>query len=224
MSARAALLPFYALCDVSASMRDGARIDALNDAVGATCDAAAMNPVVADRIRFGVVTFSAEAEVALPLCDLGLLDGVPALVARGLTSYAAGFSFLRGTIEADVAQLVADGFRVFRPAVFFLTDGRPTDPGHAWRTALARLVDPGFPHRPNIVAFGFGDADRAVLAEVGTVASYVASDAVTAAAAIASFGGLLVESVVASGTAGKFRLPDDAPGDVIEVDLMSDLL
>ena len=35
MSAHAALLPFYALCDVSASMRDGARIDALNDAVKA---------------------------------------------------------------------------------------------------------------------------------------------------------------------------------------------
>jgi uncharacterized protein YegL len=144
MSARASLLPFYALCDVSASGRGGGRIDALNDAVGATCDAAAMNPVVADRIRLGVVTFSAGAEVALPLCDLGLLDGVPALVPRGLTSYAAAFAFLRATIETDVAQLVADGFRVFRPAVFFLTDGRPTDTGPAWRAALAHLLDPGF--------------------------------------------------------------------------------
>lgn len=224
MSAHAALLPFYALCDVSASMRDDGRIDALNSAVGATCDAAAVNPVVADRIRLGVVTFSADAEVALPLCDLGLLDGVPRLVPRGLTSYAAGFSFLRTTIETDVAQLVADGFRVFRPAVFFLTDGRPTDPARAWRGALARLVSTSFPHRPNIVAFGFGDADRAILAEVGTVASYVASDAVTAAAAIASFGSLLVESVVASGAAGQFRLPHDTPDGLVDVDPMDDLL
>jgi uncharacterized protein YegL len=222
MSARAALLPFYALCDVSASMRAGARIDALNQAVLTTCDAAALNPVVADRIRLGVIAFAADAEVVLPLCDLGLLDDVPVLVPRGLTSYGAAFALLRITIESDAAQLAADGYRVFRPAVFFLTDGRPTDPAPAWRGALARLLDDDFPHRPNIVAFGFGDADAATLAEVGTVASYSASDAVTAAAAIASFGALLVESVVESGAAGRFRLPTDVPDGL--VDLGSDML
>jgi hypothetical protein len=74
------------------------------------------------------------------------------------------------------------------------------------------------------VAFGFGDADRAILAEVGTVASYVASDAVTAATAIASFGGLLVESVVGSGAAGRFRLPDDTPRGLVAMPPMEDLL
>ena len=59
-------------------MRAG-RIDALNAAVLATCDAAALNPVVADRVRLGIITFSGDAEVTLPLCDLCLLDGVPTL-------------------------------------------------------------------------------------------------------------------------------------------------
>jgi uncharacterized protein YegL len=223
MTDRATLLPFYALCDVSASMAEDGRIGALNDALAATCDAAAANPVIADRIRLAVVTLSADAELTLPLCDLGLLERVPRLEPRGLTCYGPAFALLRRTIEDDVALLVADGYRVFRPAVFFLTDGLPTDPSAVWRPALARLVDEDFPHRPNIVAFGFGDADAAVTAAVSTVGAYAATDAVTAAAAIASFGALLVESVVTSGAAGRFRLPADVPG-LSPVELEEDLL
>ena len=118
---------------------------------------------------------------------------------------------------------MADGYRVFRPAVFFLTDGRPTDPGRTWRSALANLLDADFPHRPNIVAFGFGDADTAIVAEVGTVASYTATDAVSAAAAVASFGTLLVESVVESGAAGRFRLPAETPDGLVDL-AVEDLL
>ncbi|MDQ3777781.1 MAG: VWA domain-containing protein [Actinomycetota bacterium] len=218
MSGQGTLLPFYAICDVSASMRESERVDALNEAVAATCDAVAINPVVADRIRLSIISFSTEAEVDLPLCDLGMLDRIPRLRPRGLTSYAAAFRRLRTVIEDDVAQLVADGYRVFRPAAFFLTDGRPTDRNADWRAAHADLVDADFPHRPNVVSFGLGDADHAVLTEVATVASYAASDAVTAATAIASFGTLLVESVVASGAAGHFRLPAELPTSLVELD------
>jgi uncharacterized protein YegL len=207
----ATLLPFYALCDVSASMRADQRIDALNGAVAATCDAAASHPVVADRVRLAIMSFASEAEIVMPLSDLGLLDELPRLVPRGLTSYAAAFNLLRATIERDAAQLVADGFRVFRPAVFLLTDGQPTDSPTEWRSSLSRLLDARFPHRPNVVAFGFGDANDEILAEIATIAAYQASDTVSAAAAIASFGTVLVESVVGSGTAGHLQLPTDVP-------------
>jgi uncharacterized protein YegL len=59
----ATLLPFYALCDVSASMLADQRIDALNEAIVATCDAAAMHPVVADRVRLGIISFAGKAEL-----------------------------------------------------------------------------------------------------------------------------------------------------------------
>jgi hypothetical protein len=92
-----------------------------------------------------------------------------------------------------------------------MTDGHPTDEPAAWRAALADVLAENFPHRPNLVSFGFGDANHAILSEVATIAAYRASDAVTAAAAIASFGTLLVESVVGSGAAGHLRLPVDVP-------------
>jgi uncharacterized protein YegL len=218
MTTRATLLPFYAVCDTSASMREEGRIDVLNAAVAATCDAAAMHPVIADRIRFGLVSFSGEAEVALPLCDVGTLDQVPTLVPRGLTRYASAFTLVRATIEDDVAQLVADGYRVFRPTVFFLTDGQPTDAVIEWRAALERMVDPDFPHRPNVVAFGIGHASRPMLAEVATVAAYTAADSMSAPAAIAAFGTMLVESVVASGAAGALRLPEVTPDGLLDLE------
>jgi uncharacterized protein YegL len=177
-----------------------------------------MHPVIADRVRFGLVSFSGEAEVALPLCDVGLLDDIPTLAPRGLTSYGAAFELMRTTIESDVAQLVADGYRVFRPTVFFLTDGRPTDAARDWRSALRRMIDPDFPHRPNVVAFGLGDAPSEILTEVATVAAYTAADAMSAPAAIGAFGTMLVESVVASSTAGTFMLPDIAPDGLINLD------
>jgi len=211
MTAHATLLPFYMLCDVSASMREDDRIEALQEAVVATCDAAAMHPVVADRVRFGIISFASRAEVTLPLCDVGTMSEIPRLAARDLTSYAAAFTVARGIIELDVAQLVGDGFRVFRPTIFFLTDGRPTDEAGEWRDALARLLDPAFPHRPNIVAFGIGDADAALLGEVATIAAYTSADATSSPAAIAAFGSLLVGSVVASGASGQLRLPDNVP-------------
>lgn len=218
------VLPFYVLCDISASMRQDCRIDALNDVLASTCDIVAAYPVIADRVRLSVLAFSDEARVVLPLCDPAWLEEVPVLTSEGLTSYAAGFSLLRDTIEQDVRQLVIDELRVHRPVAFFLSDGQPTDRQAMWRAALARVHDRTFPHRPNIVTFGFGEATSAVLAEVATVVAYRATDAVTPAVAIASFGAMLVESIVASGTTGSFALPDVAGVELEELALGADLL
>lgn len=218
MAPIATLLPFYLVCDVSGSMNDGGRIDALNDAVASTCDAAAMHPVIADRVRMGVISFAGSARIELPLCDIGMLVRVPRLRARDTSDFGEALRTLRATIESDVAQLVADRYRVYRPAVFFMTDGRPTDRSADWLAALAALRSPEFPHRPHMVAFGFGDADAEILREIGDVAAYTAADAASAPAAIAAFGALLVESVVASGAAGAFRLPDALPGGLEEID------
>jgi uncharacterized protein YegL len=212
------LLPFYLVCDTSASMRADGRIDAMNGAVAATCDVIAAHPVIADRVRLGVLSFSDAAHVELPLCDPTFVDWLPTLRPEGMTSYAAAFRLLRKTIEGDVRQLAADDFRIYRPAAFFFSDGAPTDRADDWRRALADLLDPRFPHRPNTVSFGFGDADPGVLATVATVASYRATDGTAPAAAIAAFGTTLVESIVASGRTGGFQVPDALPPELDVVD------
>lgn len=149
------ILPFYAVCDESGSML--AFIDDLNDALAKLHQDIASDPIVADKAYFSLIGFSTTPEVLLPLSDLSDQASMPGLTAKGTTEFGAAFTLLKQTIEADVARLKADGARVYRPAVFFMSDGMPTDSG--WRTPLQGLLDPAFKQRPNIITFGFNEAN-----------------------------------------------------------------
>jgi uncharacterized protein YegL len=162
---RYAVFPFYLCLDVSASMA-GAPIDSVNRQLPLLRASIGEDPAIAEVIRFGVVTFSDVAHTVLPLCDLSLVEAVPEVTVQGRTSYAAAFDHLRQVIEHDYHASRAGGDRWYRPAVIFISDGRPTDDSERWRSAHQRLTDPGWKRRPNILAFGFGDADPAVLATV----------------------------------------------------------
>ncbi len=163
---RYAVFPFYLCLDVSASMA-GAPLESVNQQLPLLRAAIGEDPAIAEVIRFGVVTFSDVARTLLPLCDLSLVEAVPELTPQGRTSYAAAFDHLRAIIEADYHTSRAGGDRWYRPAVIFISDGRPTDDPERWRAAHRRLTDAFWKRRPNILAFGFGDADPSVLAVVG---------------------------------------------------------
>ena len=75
----------------------------------------------------GAFDFSDDARVLVHLSDLRDVDKIPQFSVRGGTSYAAAFRLLRQEIEKDLAQLKADGYKVYPQAVFFITDGGPTD-------------------------------------------------------------------------------------------------
>ena len=162
---RYAVFPFYLCLDVSASMT-GTPIERVNEQLPLLRASIGEDPAIAEVIRLGLVTFSDVAHSALPLCDLSLVEALPELAAQGRTSYAAAFDHLRQTIESDYDKSRAAGDRWYRPAVIFISDGRPTDDPERWHSALQRLTDPGWKRRPNILAFGFGEADGAVLATV----------------------------------------------------------
>jgi uncharacterized protein YegL len=163
---RAVVLPFYLLCDVSYSMES--EIGNLNAALFRIRDGLAQQPILADKVRFGVLDFSDDARTVVPLSDFAAVS-LPAapLQTRGATSYAAAFRALQATIDADMAA-GDPRFRFFRPAVFFLTDGYPNDHDD-WQRAFADLTqyDPatgrGNKRYPLVVPFGFGDADAQLL-------------------------------------------------------------
>jgi uncharacterized protein YegL len=162
---RYAVFPFYLCLDASASM-EGAPMESVNKQLPVLRRSIGEDPAIAEVIRLGVVTFSDVAHTVLPLCDLSMVEAVPQVIAQGRTSYAAAFDHLRTVIEADYHAGRGGGDRWYRPAVLFISDGRPTDDTERWNAALGRLVDPGWKRHPNILAFGFGDADPAVLRTV----------------------------------------------------------
>lgn len=208
------LLPFYLIVDVSYSMA-GSKIDAANSVLRELSDALAVNPIISDKVRFSLLDFADDASVQLPLCDLTGLDAgqLPVLEPRGGTSYASAFRELKACILHDSSQLKADGYKVHRPAVFFLSDGQPTDDDAEWRAAYQDLTSYekesgiGNPSYPNIIPFGVEAADRQIMRDLihpkppapRPMKMFMQSDGEEAAKAIASMAELLIASVLASG-------------------------
>jgi len=197
---RYAVFPFYLCLDVSQSMA-GEPIAQVNAELPQIRTAVGQDPAVAEVIRFGIVTFSDVARTVLPLADLALVEAMPTVEAQGRTSYAAAFDHLRRVIEADYLAGHDSGERWYRPAVLFISDGRPTDPEDRWRDAHRRLVDPGWRRRPNILAFGFGDAVPEVLATVAENKpnrAYLAIEGAAPSTLVPELVAGLVQSIVSS--------------------------
>jgi uncharacterized protein YegL len=190
----------YFVGDESHSMA-GAPIAAVNQGLLDLRDEVAKHPLIGKKVRFGIITFADTAETRLELSELneGLL--LPTLAPRGRgTSYASAFEALRHTIPGDVALLKTSGYQVHRPSVFFLSDGQPTEKEQRWRARLDELKDSSFKERPNILAFGVGDAEAKVIAQLATTPRYafMMSDGVSTAGAISEFAASMLASMVSS--------------------------
>ncbi|MEU1705112.1 VWA domain-containing protein [Streptomyces sp. NPDC005706] len=190
------ILPFYMVCDESGSMAGGG-VDAINTALPELHQEISTNPSVADKTRFALIGFSTQASVLQPLADLSELTQLPSLSAGGVTSFGSAFRLLKSTIEKDVANLKAEGHDVYRPVVFFLSDGIPTDEG--WQTDLKELNS--FRYAPKIIAFGISDADTATITEVANYKAFIQQDnSISAAMALREFASSFTRSIVNSAT------------------------
>ncbi len=145
----------------------GRNIHELNEGLASLHDSLQRESFAAAKVRLSVIGFSDTAFTYLEPADLRFLQGMPVLTAQSLTSYEAAFDQLAYRISVDIPSLKAQGYTVHRPAVFFLTDGLPN--GHEdWRLARSNLL--AQPAAPNILAFGIGDADASIVAELATQA------------------------------------------------------
>ncbi|SNT19843.1 vWA domain-containing protein [Actinacidiphila glaucinigra] len=198
------ILPFYLVCDESGSMI-GPNIDAMNKALPELHQEISTNPTVADKTRFCLIGFSDDAKVLQPLVDLSDIDSLPALAGGGLTAYGEAFRALLRCIEGDVTTLKGQGHEVYRPVVFFLSDGIPTDAG--WEQAHKELVQARY--GPKIIAFGIGEADPGTISQVANFRAFMQQDAsVSPAQALREFAASLTRSIVRSASS----IPADGSG------------
>jgi uncharacterized protein YegL len=212
---RGNVLPVYFVGDESFSM-DGEPINQLNVALSKLRDEAARSPAIGEVARFGVITFAGDALCRLELGPLTHEMAMPTLACRdGGTSYRSVFLELRQRLPGDVATLKAGGYKVHRPVVFFLSDGQPTDSAEFdWREPLADLQATTFHERPNILAFGFGQAEEDTIKAVASQPRYawIQADGTSAANAVAEFGASLIVSISRSADKLKMGLDEvEAP-------------
>ena len=215
------VLLIYFAVDESRSMAPD--MDTLNEGMMSFLDALQGNPMAAAKVRFAVIGFSDTALMYLEPSDLRNIEVMPLLEARKTTMYGEAFRLLRERVEVDAENLKNQGYSVFRPTVFFLTDGAPNDKD--WRDEYDLLVDPEFRFRPNILSFGFGGANQDVIRAIATSSRFAfqADDAVEPGEALQEFLSSLTNSVIQSGLGaahGEVRLEmDEAPAGFISLAL-----
>lgn len=161
------IMPFYILCDVSGSMHGD--MPALNAALAQLRSDIMSDPVVDDLTMLSVITFSTGARTVVPLAAPSEIT-LPTLTSSGTTEYGAGFREYHRAFEADRARLKAAGKKVYRPCVFLLTDGGPTDRDYLSTFRSLFTYDPatkqGNKAFPYVVTFGFRDAPEKVMREL----------------------------------------------------------
>src|SRR5262245_9548288 len=82
------IMPFYIICDVSASMFSD--MPQLNEALARLRHDLMANPVIDDLTMMSVITFSSDAETVVPLSPPSEVQ-IPLLVSGGGTNYGASF-------------------------------------------------------------------------------------------------------------------------------------
>jgi uncharacterized protein YegL len=161
------VMPFYLICDVSYSM--SMSMVELNESVRRLRRAIVAEPVVDDVVQICIMTFSDTAKVIRPMGQMSNV-GIPELAAEGGTHYGEAFRVLARTIEEDNRSFKSQGYRVYRPCAFFLTDGAPLD--RDWHQTFTstltydRRTGLGMKSHPIFVPFGFRNAPVAVLAQL----------------------------------------------------------
>ncbi len=158
------VLPFYLLCDVSYSM--GPAIQELNDGIARLRRAIVAEPAVDDVAHICIISFSDAARVVLPMTQMSE-NAPPSLHPEGGTNYGEAFRLLARLIQQDTVDFKRQGYKVYRPCAFFLTDGEPSD--RDWHEVFVRTLTYdakaglGFKSHPIFVPFGFRDAPSPVL-------------------------------------------------------------
>lgn len=156
-------LPLYVVADQSASMGGGPIAD-LNDTFAGLPGALARTPLLREAVHLSVIGFSDTATTHLPLTAVSDDPVVPRLSAASGTRFGAAFAELRDRIVADVVALRSTGVAVCRPAVLFVTDGGPLDPG--WEATLDAVR--ALQAAPLIAAAGIGEHDHADLVRIAS--------------------------------------------------------
>ena len=153
-------LPIYLLLDCSESLGD--HLHVVEESVSKMLSVLARNPYSMETAVLSLITFAAKAKVALPLTEVTAVKP-PALSCRPGTSLGAALDLLRESIERDVVKTTAESKGDFKPMVFIITDGYPTDD---WRRPLKRLRDAKL-GMATVYAVGIGDeADFETLRQI----------------------------------------------------------
>lgn len=173
---QATRLPVFLLLDCSGSMY-GTKLASVSAGVTAICETLRGDPRSASTVHMSVIWFNDRAQRTklVPITAFA----TPDLQALGLTALGEALTMLNDALDRDLipARTTPQGMVVpgdFRPLVYVLTDGQPSD---EWQAAAARLRRRTVHVPLHIIGLAIGDdADINQIAQVATVVLKIDGD------------------------------------------------
>ncbi len=118
-------LPVYLLLDTSGSMT-GEPIEAVRNGVQVLISTLRQDPYALETAFLSVITFDSTAKQVVPLSELSAFQ-MPDIKAAGTTALGEALTMLAQKLETEVQKSTADIKGDWKPLVFLMTDGMPTD-------------------------------------------------------------------------------------------------
>lgn len=155
-------LPVYVLIDCSESMI-GPGIEGLRTAVGAMLRELRRNPHALETVWLSFITFDSEAKQVAPLTPIQDVQ-TPNLQVRPGTALGGALRLATVSIRTEVKRTTINEKGDFRPLIFLITDGQPTDD---WQSAIRELDTRAGTRPANVYTIGCGaDVDFGQLGKI----------------------------------------------------------
>ena len=118
-------LPVYLLIDTSGSM-SGEPIESVKTGVQTLVSSLRQDPYALETAYLSVITFDSSAQQCVPLTELPQFQ-LPSIQASGSTAMGEALALVSRCADNEVTKTTAEVKGDWKPLVFILTDGEPTD-------------------------------------------------------------------------------------------------
>lgn len=156
--------PVILLLDASASMA-GAPIEALNAGVAAYFDEIARDEAASLRVETAIIAIGDSPRLVRDFATIDEAGPSPVLDAWGKTPIGASLELGLRALETRKALYRAHGVHYYRPWMFLITDGAPTD-GILWQEAAQKIQEADMRRKLAFFTIGVEGADFSALHQI----------------------------------------------------------
>ncbi len=168
--------PCVLLLDISSSM-SGPAIQELQRGVEQYRDELLDDPLARKRVEVAIITFGGTVQTPQTFATADTFF-VPLLQANGNTPMSGALIEAYRLLEGRKAEYKSHGITYYRPWIFLITDGEPTDDTRLWQQAVQKAREVSDAKGATLFVIGVKGANTAKLSELPAANGVLSLDGV----------------------------------------------